>query len=154
MSFASSRAMRAWSAVPMMLALVLLSACERAPTAPSLRDVLQERAQWSAHHLTRYAYVYEVTEFFVNIAGHPIRLVVLGDTVRSATDMTTGDSVPGSATFPTLDGLYDQAIAALSSGTLKAIMYDSTFNFPSRMDLAGPPDASGSILASSLELLP
>jgi len=26
--------------------------------------------------------------------------------------------------------------------------------YPRRMDLAGPPDASGSILASSLELLP
>lgn len=136
------------------LALVVACSLSGAPTAPSLQDVLQERTLWSAHHLTKYAFVYEVTGFFINISGHPIRLVVLADTVRSATDMTTGDSVPGSATFPTLDGLFDRAIAALSSGALTAITYDSTFSFPNRMDFAGPPDASGSILASGLELLP
>jgi hypothetical protein len=145
---------RASSGIRVTLALLLLAACEQAPTAVSLPDVLQERAAWRAHHLTRYAFVYEVTGFFINISGHPIRLVVRADTVRSATDMTTGDSVPGAAGFPTLDGLYDRAIAALSSRTLTAITYDATFSFPTRMDFAGPPDASGSILASGLELLP
>jgi hypothetical protein len=142
------------SAVWAALALLLLAACNDPAIAPSQQDVSRERALWSAHHLSRYAYVYELTGFLVNYAGHPIRLVVLADTVRSATDMTTGDSVPGAATFPTLDGLFDQALAALSAGTLKAITYDSVFAFPSRMDLSGPPDASGSVLASSLELLP
>jgi hypothetical protein len=145
--------MRATSPIRVILASLLLTACEHAPTAPGPQDVFQERSLWSAHRLTRYAYVYEVTGFFINFAGHPIRLVVLADTVRSATDMTTGDSLPATI-FPTLDGLFDKAIAALSAGTLTAITYDSTFSYPTRMDLAGPPDASGSILASSLELLP
>lgn len=50
--------------------------------------------------------------------------------------------------------LYDPALAALAGGTLTSITFDTVFNYPTRMDLAGPPDASGSILASHLELLP
>jgi hypothetical protein len=158
MRYASSVAipmmtMRARSAACVTLAL-LIAACDDQAIAPTLQDVLRERSLWSAHNLSRYAYRYELTGFMVSYAGHPLRLVVLADTVRSATDMTTGDSVPGAAAFPTLDGLYNQAITALSSGTLKAIAFDSTFNYPSRMDFLGPPDASGSVLASSLELLP
>ena len=142
------------AAMALTLAALLVAACDNAPTAISLRNVQVEQSMWAAHHLTRYAYVYETTGFFINTSGHPIRLVILNGAVSSAQDMTTDSLLPAPGTFPTLDGLFAQAEAALSAGTLTAITFDSTFGYPSRMDLAGPPDASGSILASSLELLP
>jgi hypothetical protein len=148
----TARAVR--TAAAALLALGFGAACAKAPTGPSAPDLASERALWSAHHLTRYAYLYELTGFNVSFAGHPIRLVVLGDTVRSATDPTTGDTLSDAASFPTLDDLFDQAAAAIASGTLAAITYDPTFDYPSRMDLSGMPDMSGSVLASSLEPLP
>lgn len=112
-----------------------------------------ERAKWTSHALSRYAYVYEATGFLTATAGRQIHVVVLNGVVNSAQDMTTDSLLPATA-FPTLDGLFDQALAALAAGTLTAITYDSTYDFPSRMDLAGPPDAGGSIFASSLEPVP
>lgn len=144
---------RVFLTIPAALALSILIGCDNAPTANSLKNVQVERAAWAAHHLTRYAYVYETTGFFISYSGRPIRLVILNDSVASAQDMTTDSLLPPGA-FPTLDGLFAQAEAALAAGTLHAITFDSTFGYPSRMDLAGPADGSGSILASSLELLP
>jgi hypothetical protein len=123
--------------------------CEHSATSP-LDAVKAERAKWAAHGLTRYAYVYEVTGFNLSIAGRPIRLVILNGTVNSAQDVATDSLLPVSAMFPTLDGLFDQAEAALAAGTLTAI----TLDFPSRLDLAGPADGSGSIFASGLQPLP
>ena len=145
--------MRAAATIPAVLALSILLACDNAPTAIRLQDLEAERAAWAAHHLTRYAYVFEMTGFFNMYSGRPIRLVILNDSVSSAQDMTTDSLLPSGA-FPTLDGLFAQAEAALAAGTLTAITFDSTFGYPSRMDIAGPPDASGSIFASILELLP
>ena len=127
--------------------------CEHSATSP-LDAVKAERAKWAAHGLTRYAYVYEVTGFNLSIAGRPIRLVILNGTVNSAQDVATDSLLPVSAMFPTLDGLFDQAEAALAAGTLTAITYDSILDFPSRLDLAGPADGSGSIFASGLQPLP
>jgi hypothetical protein len=142
------------SSALLVAGLALVVGCEPAPTAPSAQSIQRERSLWSAHHLSRYAYVYETTGFLINWSGRRIRLVVLNDTVVSAQDLTTDSLLTMPSAFPTLDGLFDRALVALTTGTLSAITFDPTFDFPSRMDLAGPPDASGSILASSLELLP
>ena len=142
------------AAVIATLSLAPLLACGDAPTAIRRQDLEAERAAWTTHHLTRYAYVYETTGFLINTSGRPIRLVVVNDSVASAQDMTTDSLLPAASAFPTLDALFDQAEAALAAGALRAITFDPTFGYPSRMDLAGPPDASGSILASNLELLP
>ncbi len=138
----------------LILSLGLVAGCERV-TGPTSTDVAQQRLAWSGHHLTRYAYVYEQTGFFTNLEGHRIGLVVLNDTVRSATDLTAGDSaLANPAAFPTVDGLFDEAAAGIAAKDLTAITFDTTFGYPTRMDFSGPPDASGSILASDLALLP
>jgi len=118
-------------------------------------DVLAHRAVWDTHALTDYSYQYELTGFYINYAGHPIRLNVRRDTVQSAVFVATGLPVPGSqAAFPTIDALFDQAEAAALGHSLNAVVYDPRLGFPIRMDLAGPPDASGSVLASDLQPLP
>ncbi len=146
--------MRLLSAVSAALPLLLCAACNDAPAAVRPGDILQERAIWAAHHLSRYTYVYEITGFFTNVSGRPIRLVVLNDSVVGAQDLATDSILPVTGAFPTVDGLFAQAIAAQVAGSLTAIAFDSTLGFPVRMDLAGPPDAAGSVLASNVEPVP
>jgi hypothetical protein len=50
--------------------------------------------------------------------------------------------------------LFERAAQAVRVKALSAITYDPVFDYPTRMDLAGPPDASGSVFASDLQLLP
>jgi len=146
-------AMRVASAL-LVVGLCCAAGCDLTPTAAPTQSIERQRSLWEAHHLTRYAYVYETTGFFISTSGRPIRLVVLNDTVVSAQDVATDSVLTMPSEFPTMDALFDRAIAAAAGGTLEAITYDTTFGYPSRMDLVGPADGSGSILASSLELLP
>ena len=70
-------------------------------------------------------------------------------------DMTTSQPAPGDpASWLTIDKLFDEATQAAASGTLRGARFDPTFDYPSELDLAGPPDASGSVFASGLLLLP
>lgn len=146
--------MRFLSAASAAFSLLVLCACDNQPAALHTNDIAAARAVWNSHHLTRYVYVYEVTGFLISYVGRPIRLVVLNGSVSTAQDVATDSILPDPGRFPTLDALFDQAQAALAGGSLLTITFDSTFGFPSRMDLAGPPDASGSVLASSLQVLP
>jgi hypothetical protein len=124
-------------------------------TDPQVDQVTRQRVLWAAHNLTRYSYEYEQTGFFTVISNRVIRLVVIADTVRSAVFVATGESVPGpAAQFPIVDSLFAQASRAAQGHTLTAIEFDPVLGYPSRMDLAGPPDASGSIFASQLQPLP
>lgn len=95
------------------------------------------------------------TGFFNTLDGRAIRLVVLGDTVRSAQFVATNDSVPVvPATLSTIDALFTLAMSASRAGTLISVQFDPTLGYPTRLELSGPPDASGVILASDIELLP
>jgi hypothetical protein len=125
------------------------------PTGTSSLDLSGHRARWAARGLTKYAYDYKVTGFFIGYAGHDIHLVVLNGAVQSAMDLTTGQSAPGTpSSWPTIDALFDQAARAESAGSLRNARFDPTFDYPAELDLAGLPDASGSVFASRLQLLP
>jgi hypothetical protein len=140
----------------LLAAAVALSAdaCSN-PTEMSSSDISAHRARWSAHRLTKYAYDYKVTGFLISYAGHEIHVVVLDGVVQSATDLVTGQAAPGDpASWPTIDKLFDEAMQAAADGSLRDAKFDPTFDFPTELDLAGPPDASGSVFASSLLLLP
>jgi hypothetical protein len=127
--------------------LVALPACSTL-TSLALVDVNRHRAAWDAQGLTDYSYVYELDGFFINYAGKAIRLEVRQDTVRSAVVIATGDTLAGH--WPTIDDLFDEAAAAVDGGTLRAITYDAALGYPTRMDIAGPADGAGSVLASQL----
>jgi len=132
-----------------------LAGCQGGPTAPTLADLQRVQAAWAAHHLTRYAYRYQTTGFFNALDGRAMRLVVLGDTVRSAQFVAANDSVPVvPATLPTIDALFAEAIAARAGGTLVTALFDPVFDYPTRLEFSGPPDAGGVVVASAIELLP
>ncbi len=130
--------------------VLTLVACTT-PTAPSLREVMLQRAQWQAAGLTDYSYVWAEYGFFVGYEGQPFRLEVRDGVVRAGLSPTTGDTVPWPWTqFPTIDTLFDRAIAAMNDHKLTAIAFDARYHYPTRMELAGPADASGSVFASQL----
>ena len=118
---------------------------------PSREGIEAHRAIWISKGLTSYSYEYELTGFFNNLAGHKIRLEVRADTVRSAVFVETGDTVPASlAGLPTINGLFDWAVADYNAGHLTAISYDAELGYPKRMDISGPPDAAGSVFAAQV----
>ena len=141
---------------PVLVGIVIyLAGCGTGPTAPSLTEIRQEQAAWVAHNLTRYAYRYMTSGFLNTLDGQAMRLVVLGDTVRSAQFVATNDSVPVvPATLPTIDALFALAISAREGGTLVSAEFDSVLGYPRRLELSGPPDAGGVIIASKIEPLP
>jgi len=137
--------------LPVITAADLLAACGDA-TAPTVDEVLAHRASWSAQHLSDYTYIYESTGFLINTAGKEIRIDVRDGVVVSAVFAASGEPVPGSPTqFPTIDRLFDQAFQAAQSHALESITFDQALGYPRRIDLAGPPDASGTLLATQLE---
>lgn len=136
-----------------LLVLLALAGCSDA-TSPSPSELQAARTRWQGHFIRDYQYLYEQTGFNTAISGRTILVVVIGDTVRMANDTLTGDSVPVAwAVMPTVTGLFDIASRALSSGSLNRVVFDPSLDYPSRIDIAGPPDASGSIFAKQLQPL-
>ncbi|MEO8201774.1 MAG: DUF6174 domain-containing protein [Gemmatimonadota bacterium] len=140
--------------VAVVLPMLALFACNDS-AAPSVLDLQESRARWAHLHLTTYVYDFGMTGFFNNMSGHVFHVTVREDTVRSAVDLATGDSLPLlQAGVPTIDALFEQAIAARNSGTLSDIQFDPIMRYPHVISLMGPPDASGSLAASHLQPLP
>jgi len=137
----------------MLLLPALLAAC-RDPTGAG-GDVSRHRARWAAHAIASYQYDYELAGFFINFAGRRVRVEVRDGAVRSATDVATGRPMPQElATWPTVDRLFDTAERAAAAGSLRAVRYDPTYDYPTLLELDGPPDASGSVTASGLVPVP
>ena len=134
--------------------VLLLPACG-GPTAPSVMEIEQAQARWATHRLTRYVYDFETTGFFTTLEGKTIHLVVIADTVRSAVFVETNDPVPVPPTsLATVDTLFARAIAAQEAGALTSAEFDPQLGYPTRLQISGPPDASGAILASNLQPVP
>jgi hypothetical protein len=133
--------------------LILVAGCQD-PTGVSSTDVPVHRARWTAQGLTSYEYDYKVTGFLINYAGRSIHLVVRAGVVQSATDVATGKAELGAPTqWPTIEALFDKAVQAAAAGSLGGVRFDPTLDYPTEIDLNGPPDASGSVFASGLRPL-
>ena len=137
---------------------VFLAACH-APTGPSsltilnpsADDVQARRAMWVAHAPTGYSYVLTESGGFNAFAGRPFQLVVRNDTVEGVTFFDTHQLVPGPYTFwPTMDGLFDEAVSAAGGGQLTAISFDPLLSYPTRMNFIPRPDVTSSIEATDL----
>ncbi len=137
----------------LLLGLITLVACSDSSGATASR-IRAEKARWHGHFIRDYQYLYHQTGFYSPITGKAIMVNVLGDTVRAANDTLTGDSIPMAwGVIPSMDELFDRAIGAADDGSLTAIQFDSALGHPIRIDIAGPPDAGGSIFVSNLQPL-
>ena len=136
------------------LALAMSIGCHD-PTSVQSTELAKRRAQWVAHGLTSYEYDYRLTGFFIQFAGDRIHLVVRDGAVQSATDLTTGRVLAvAPQQWPTIDDLFDDAQRAADNGSLTRVLFDGQLDYPSEIDIAGPPDASGSVFAAGLVALP
>lgn len=135
-------------------ALVVVAGCHD-PTSVQSSELAARRARWVEHGLTSYEYDYRLTGFFIQFAGDRIHLVVRDGAVQSATDLTTGQTLAVTPQrWPTIDDLFDDAQRAADGGSLTRVLFDGTLDYPSEIDIAGPPDASGSVFAAGLVALP
>ncbi|HET7549738.1 MAG TPA: DUF6174 domain-containing protein [Gemmatimonadaceae bacterium] len=131
--------------------LTLVATGCSASTGPDRLDVSVQRAEWNAQGITNYEYDYLVTGFFIAFAGKPIRLTVRNGEVQSAVFIADSEpTLEPASSFPTIDQLFDRAEDAGAEGLLTDIAFDPQLHFPTEMDIAGPPDASGSVFASNL----
>ena len=135
-----------------------LIACH-APTSPGAivianptpGQILAQRTVWAAHGLTDYAYTYEFHAFNA-FADQTIRLGVRQDTVRSAVLMATGRVLaPPPDFFPTIDALFDLALADATAGSLRLIAFDPALGYPVHIQIAANPDALQGVEASALQ---
>ena len=139
---------------PAAFLAVAITACGQ-PTAPTSGDLAAHRTIWLEKAPSHYSYQYEITGFFNALDGKPMTLEVRQDTVRSATFTQTGQPVPGSpAGLPTVDDLFIFASNMLENHWLGSIVFDPRFGYPVQMDIDGPPDASGTVLATAFQQLP
>jgi hypothetical protein len=139
----------------LLLAAAVAAGCSDSTGPQPSDDIQAHRARWAAHGLVGYSYDYRVTGFFISYAGHHIRLEVRDGVVRSATDVATGQAMPGDpARWPTIDALFDQAQHAADAHALHAVRFDPVLDYPTDIEVSGPPDASGSVFASDLQPLP
>jgi hypothetical protein len=139
--------------IAIVIPLTTLLGC--GATTPSETELEVDRTRWASHHLTNYAYDYRTSGFFDNLAGQTVHLVVLGDTLRSAVVVATGDSLPvPNQALATINEMFDLAISNRERGSLAGIEFDQVLGYPRRIDISGPADAAGSIMASSLQPLP
>lgn len=132
----------------------MLAGCHD-PTSAQSSELAARRARWAAHGLTSYEYDYRLTGFFIQFAGDRIHLVVRDGAVQSATDLTTGQVLAvAPQRWPTIDDLFDDAQQAADGGSLINVHFDGTLDYPTEIDFAGPPDASGAVFATGLVALP
>jgi hypothetical protein len=137
---------------PVLAAVFCLVAGCSATTGVSQHELAVRRARWEARGIADYQYDYLVTGFFINYGGRPIRIEVRHGVVQAATFVATGEPVPGQVSeWPTIDQLFDHAAQAARDGRLRGVRFDPRFDFPAEIDLAGPPDASGSLYATNLQ---
>ncbi len=153
-----------WLTTTLLVMPLAAAGCVRTPTSATPGDppgpastkpgdVLAMQAQWLARGITSYRYDFNQGGFF-NDCPRPVRVYAHGAVIDSAFVVATGEKLD-SATVQfcarTIDGLFQIAVSASDSGSLTAIQYDSTYGYPTKMDLAGPPDASGFLAASALQ---
>lgn len=147
---------------PRLLALlpvlaVGLVGCKN-PTGPTLNDVLAHQARWSAEGITAYSIDYEEGGFFICcIEGQQLKLQVRNDTVVSAIFAATAAPVPGCPSAcpgRTISGLFSFAAWAVREQRLGAIEFDPILHYPTRIVIAGGPDASGSVFVTHLQRAP
>ena len=136
-----------------LVPLAILTACSNA-TGSLLPEqiILEHRAVWEGQRLTSYSYTYEFWAFN-RLAGQPLQLEVRADTVRSVMVVATGEVVDPRY-FPTINSLFERALAAARDGSLTTVTFDGERGYPTSIRYAAIPDALSSQRASALQPLP
>jgi len=133
-----------------ILMLVVVSCESTGPLfSPEVRLAVQQ-AQWRQQGIHDYSFDYAIAGVWV--APPPVRILVIADTVRSATVIATGAQV-SIARMPTVDSVFATVRSSIHSEMGQpAIEYDSRLGYPTSINTVSslPPDAGFVISVSNL----
>jgi hypothetical protein len=147
------RRLRAPSLVVIASVVMLSGATCTGMTSPD-GDIGGHRARWQAQRITTYQFDFHQSGFFIACTGPSVRVHVTAGVVDAATDLATGQPVSPLTCWPTIDQLFDRAAQAEQANSLTAIRYDPALDYPTHIEIAGPPDASGSYSVFNLQPAP
>lgn len=136
-----------------VILMLLVVSCESTGPlfSPEVRLAVQQ-AQWRQQGIHDYSFDYAFSGVWV--APPPVRIVVIADTVRSATVIATGAQVP-IAGMPTIDSVFATVRWSIHSEMGQpAIEYDSKLGYPTSINTVSslPPDAGFVISVRNLRL--
>ena len=132
---------------------IFLAACSN-PSSPrvSVQTVLAHQAIWRGQGLHNYSYTYEFVAFN-RFANQPLQIDVRQDTVRSVVVLARGENLDPTH-FPSIDGLFEQALGAAQNGSLTHIAFDPARGYPTVLGYQALPDALSSQQATDLQPTP
>lgn len=142
--------LRAAGAIVPILALL---GCSEV-VGPTIDDLRHHRAEWAAARVAHYTYQLD-GDAWIYFANRPIRVEVRDGVVQSAVYISTGKAVTEQVNqFQTIDGIFDQAEAALRAGFLHHAAFDASCGYPTQVDIRAPGDGASSLRVSQLRSLP
>lgn len=133
-----------------------LAACSDAlgPNGASTVNLASAKARWLSHGLTDYQITMTQSCFCANV--HPLRLTILSDTVRTATDLVTGQAIDPRLGM-TVPQLFDFVATGIAKPAAKLdVGYDAVYGFPYEIDYdfsVQVADDEGSISVRDLQAL-
>ena len=101
----------------------------------SLSELQQRRATWVARGITDYRVQLRIVCFCGSEVTRPVVLEVRGGAVAKVSDLETGKPATALATYPTITGLFDAAIAERSRGGFVSVAYDTAAGLPVRLEV-------------------
>lgn len=113
-------------------ALLFAVACSDASSPLSSQDAVA-RARWAANRPASYQYTMTIGCFCITEVTRHVVVAVNGNAVVSRTYVDNGAPVPEqySASFPSIDGLFDIVAAARAAHAARVdASYDATLGFP------------------------
>jgi Family of unknown function (DUF6174)/PI31 proteasome regulator N-terminal len=130
-----------------------LVACdpERAVSDADKAALQQHEAQWDARSFHSYSFDYSEAQFSTNYNVH---ITVQADTVAEVLDSQTGQPPAVPRTWPTIDGLFNEADLVVEEGGFSiSLEYDDQYGYPTLIDIASN-NAGGGLIARSSNLQP
>ncbi len=128
-------------------------ACQgtRVVTGADKADLAEHEAQWAARTFHSYVYDYSETQLSTSYNVH---ITVVNDTVTTVIDTQTGQPPAVPRTWPTIDGLFNEADFAVQNGNYSvSLEYNDQYGYLTLLSLTSN-NPSGGFLARASNLQP
>lgn len=112
--------------VSLVLAIALIACNTTRPVTATDRAALQQHEQqWAQRSFHSYVFDYSETQLSTN---YNVRITVENDTVAAVIDLNTGKPPTTPRTWPTMDGLFNEANFAVLQGGV-SLEYDDQYGY-------------------------
>ncbi|MDQ2930184.1 MAG: DUF6174 domain-containing protein [Gemmatimonadota bacterium] len=138
--------------VGLFLGVGLVACDSTRPVSDADKTALaQHEAQWASRSFHSYVYDYSETQLSSSFNA---RITVVNDTVSSVIDPQTGQPPATPRSWPTIDGIFNEANFAVQDGNFTiSIEYDDTYGYPTVFN-AQSNNPGGGVLVRASNLQP